>query len=105
MEGNLQEAKTIPSISYVDRFFSELPNDARFGSVSWVKKSPMNGADRKLTTFDFLLPPMGEPNVYLVKIYYIHYFIFLNHIIYIIVFVTIILYTLLYVLNHYPQSS
>ena len=67
MEGNLQEAKTIPSISYVDRFFSELPNDARFGSVSWEKRTPTNGADRKLTTFDFLFPKMGAPNVYLVN--------------------------------------
>jgi hypothetical protein len=67
MEGNLQEAKTIPSISYVDRFFSELPNDARFGSVSWEKQTPTNGADRKLTTFDFLFPKMGAPNVYLVN--------------------------------------
>ena len=36
MAGNtLQEAKTFASTSYVDKFFTELPNDARFGSVGW----------------------------------------------------------------------
>jgi hypothetical protein len=67
MEGNLQEAKTIPSVSYVDKFFSELPNDARFGSVNWNKIVPVNGADREMKTFSFSLPKMTAPNVYLVR--------------------------------------
>ena len=67
MEGNLQEAKTIPSVSYVDRFFSDLPNDTRFGTVGWHRIVPVNGADRKLSTFNFTLPKMIAPNVYLVS--------------------------------------
>ena len=36
-ESNLREAKTIPSISYVEQFFKEIPTDNRFGSVNWKK--------------------------------------------------------------------
>ena len=66
MEGNLQEAKTIPSVSYVDKYFTELPNDARFGSVVWSKITPVNGADRDMKSYCFALPKMQAPNVYLV---------------------------------------
>lgn len=68
MEGNLQEAKTIPSVSYTNKFFNELPNDARFGSVNWTKFVPQNGADKAMKTFSFVLPKMTAPNVYLVRI-------------------------------------
>ena len=70
MEGNLQEAKTIPSVSYADKFFTELPNDARFGSVNWNKFVPVNGADKEMKTFSFSLPKMTAPNVYLVRIFF-----------------------------------
>ena len=66
MEGLLQESKTIPSISYVDRYFSSLPSDARFGSVIWNRIVPVNGSGRELKTFSFVLPKMDPPNVYLV---------------------------------------
>ncbi len=66
MEGLLQESKTIPSISYVDRYFSSLPSDARFGSVIWNRIVPVNGSGRELKTFSFVLPKMDAPNVYLV---------------------------------------
>ena len=67
MEGNLQEAKTVPSVSYVDRFFSPLPNDARFGTQQWKRIVPVNGSSRGMQTFCFVLPKMEAPNVYLVR--------------------------------------
>lgn len=44
-ESNLREAKTIPSISYVEQFFKEIPTDNRFGSVNWKKIVPKTGGD------------------------------------------------------------
>jgi hypothetical protein len=79
MEGNLQEAKTIPSVSYLDRFFLELPNDARFGSVIWKRIVPVNGAGRELKTFSFVLPKMDAPNVYLVK-FKLNFYLLTKHI-------------------------
>lgn len=67
MEGNLQESRTIPSINYLDKWFSKIPNDARFGSVCWNRVAPVNGGNgRELSTWTFVLPKMNAPNVYLV---------------------------------------
>lgn len=68
MEGNLQEAKTIPSVSYVDKFFSPLPCDSRFGSNIWMKYAPINGGSKDSTAWTFTLPRMDAPNVYNVRI-------------------------------------
>lgn len=68
MEGNLQEAKTIPSVSYVDRFFSSLPCDSRFGTNIWMKYLPVNGGSKESTSWTFILPRMDAPNVYNVSI-------------------------------------
>lgn len=48
-ESNLREAKTIPSISYVEQFFKEIPTDNRFGSVNWKKIVPKTGGVSQTT--------------------------------------------------------
>lgn len=69
MEGILQEAKTTPSVNYADKYFSQIPNDARFGSVCWNRIAPTNGGNgRDLASWTFILPKKNPPNVYLVII-------------------------------------
>jgi len=68
MQGNLSESKTIPSVSYVSRYFSDLPNDARFSNVSWKRCGPTEGITKSSVAINFILPKMDAPFVYLVNL-------------------------------------
>lgn len=65
-EANLAEAKTVPSLSYVEQFFKQIPTDNRFGSVIWKKFVPQSGVSKDSTVFNFELPRQRPPNCYLV---------------------------------------
>jgi|GEM_PF-3573563 hypothetical protein len=65
-ESNLREAKTIPSISYVEQFFKEIPTDNRFGSVNWKKIGPKTGVSTDTKQYVFELSRQSAPNCYLV---------------------------------------
>jgi len=65
-EANLREAKTVPSISYVEQFFKEIPTDSRFGSVNWKKINSQTGVTPESKSYKFELSRQQAPNCYLV---------------------------------------
>jgi len=62
--GTLAEANTIPSASFIENLFLNLPSDARFKQVVTHKFVPRTGLDENSTQIEFTLPALDAPNCY-----------------------------------------
>lgn len=65
--GTLAEANTIPSTSFIENLFLNLPTDARFKQVITHKFVPRTGLDENSTQIEFVLPALDAPNCYFVS--------------------------------------
>lgn len=65
-EAALQEAGTLPSVSYTASFFNPIATDQRFLNVKYCKYLPQNAVDANATNIDFCLPKLEPPNCYLI---------------------------------------
>jgi hypothetical protein len=65
--GTLAEANTIPSASFIENLFLNLPSDARFKQVITHKFVPRTGLDENSTQIEFVLPALDAPNCYFIS--------------------------------------
>lgn len=61
------ESATYPGENYIKSFFSDLPTDYRFTSVTYAEVGPVTGATANSKTLDFILPAITEPHVYILQ--------------------------------------
>jgi hypothetical protein len=65
--GTLAEANTIPSTSFIENLFLNLPTDARYKQVITHKFVPRTGLDENSTQIEFVLPALDAPNCYFIS--------------------------------------
>lgn len=65
--GTLSEANTVPSGSFIENLFVNLPTDARFKQVVTHKFVPRTGLDENSTQIEFVLPSLDCPNCYFIS--------------------------------------
>jgi hypothetical protein len=65
--GTLAEANTIPSGSFIENLFLNLPTDSRFKQVITHKFVPRTGLDENSTQIEFVLPALDAPNCYFIS--------------------------------------
>jgi len=64
--GTLSEATTVPSGSFSENLFLNLPTDARFKQVVTHKFVPRTGLDLDSTQIEFVLNSLDSPNCYFI---------------------------------------
>jgi len=65
--GVLAEASTVPSGSYAENLFRNLPSDARFKQVVYQKHLPRTALGDGVTQIEFELPKLDSPNAYVIQ--------------------------------------
>lgn len=63
----LSEANTVPSSSFIENLFINLPSDSRYKQVVTHKFVPRTGLDVNSTQIEFLLPALDSPNCYFIS--------------------------------------
>ena len=66
MEAVEKEIKTQGSYSYLDSYFTKLPNDARFNKIEYVKVLPVSTLAENSKQYDFVLERKQSPHCYLI---------------------------------------
>jgi len=61
--GTLAESSTVPSGSFAENLFTNLPSDQRFRQVVTHMFVPRTGLDENATQIEFVLPAMDSRNV------------------------------------------
>ena len=64
--GTVQEASTVPSGSFSENLFLNLPTDARFKQVITHRFVPRTGLDKDSTQIEFVLNSLDSPNCYFI---------------------------------------